>query len=114
MRISIHAPREGSDLQGHTHSVLAMQISIHAPREGSDRTQSVKLIARSNFYPRSPRGERQGAVTYTDPAEGISIHAPREGSDLFPLLCLYYIIISIHAPREGSDQCRPCRRTPAP
>ena len=55
--ISIHAPREGSDL-----SVLiplpATMISIHAPREGSDL-----------------HAQRQGFHF------GISIHAPREGSD---------------------------------
>ena len=34
-KISIHAPREGSDLFGLSLSVQ-MRISIHAPREGSD------------------------------------------------------------------------------
>ena len=33
--ISIHAPREGSDLASRNHVVLIL-ISIHAPREGSD------------------------------------------------------------------------------
>ena len=33
--ISIHAPREGSDLH-HVPAVRAIDISIHAPREGSD------------------------------------------------------------------------------
>ena len=35
LEISIHAPREGSDLLGRLCRQLA-QISIHAPREGSD------------------------------------------------------------------------------
>ena len=80
--ISIHAPREGSDvsifLGGHLHA----PISIHAPREGSDpssrmarismqlrflstlpaRGATLRLSAapagRKYFYPRSPRGER--------------------------------------------------------
>ena len=33
--ISIHAPREGSDLQ-HLGLIRRFIISIHAPREGSD------------------------------------------------------------------------------
>ena len=36
--ISIHAPREGSDLH-HVPAVRAIDISIHAPHEGSDRRQ---------------------------------------------------------------------------
>ena len=56
-RISIHAPREGSD--SHRSSrFLRRPISIHAPREGSDY---------SNM-----------GIGYDLP---ISIHAPREGSD---------------------------------
>ena len=80
----------------------------------------------SNFYPRSPRGERPcwevtGVETYEisihapregsdivtpgNPAGGhISIHAPREGSDVWVLQKNTYTRISIHAPREGSDQ----------
>ena len=35
-RISIHAPREGSDLSGLSSDIYHVAISIHAPREGSD------------------------------------------------------------------------------
>ena len=35
-RISIHAPREGSDVQASDELSLLKTISIHAPREGSD------------------------------------------------------------------------------
>ncbi len=82
--ISIHAPREGSDLLAVSCSAL-WGISIHAPREGSDRLQHLGLIRR--FV--------------------ISIHAPREGSDT--ILRPFYPggdYISIHAPREGSDSGR--------
>ena len=34
--VSIHAPREGSDLDGSPIGVAALRVSIHAPREGSD------------------------------------------------------------------------------
>ena len=57
--ISIHAPREGSDLGKVRIGQESIGISIHAPREGSD-----ELVP----------------VVFDD--IGISIHAPREGSDL--------------------------------
>ena len=58
-----------------------VRISIHAPREGSDTRKRAVIIGRANFYPRSPRGERlvQGRDVRKVPL--ISIHAPREGSD---------------------------------
>ena len=56
--ISIHAPREGSDVQQDGQDLDAVAISIHAPREGSD-----------------------GIVTGGFQRLAISIHAPREGSD---------------------------------
>ena len=57
-RISIHAPREGSDGAG-PGETRPFSISIHAPREGSDGSRD--LYSRKNIV--------------------ISIHAPREGSD---------------------------------
>ena len=81
-----------------------VRISIHAPREGSDATSQIQRRGRRDFYPRSPRGERQiyiDGAQYQDP---ISIHAPREGSDVAGIEVRYLADgISIHAPREGSD-----------
>ena len=37
LQISIHAPREGSDLAIPKALLSTVDISIHAPREGSDR-----------------------------------------------------------------------------
>ena len=52
-RISIHAPREGSD------SIMqrllqAKAISIHAPREGSDQYAQHQCTNQGDFNPRSP------------------------------------------------------------
>src|SRR5699024_10718837 len=58
-KISIHAPREGSDLSTAGRQILKSQISIHAPREGSDHRQPQKGGQQMNFYLRSPRGERR-------------------------------------------------------
>ena len=60
-QISIHAPREGSDLDFEV-ILMSCYISIHAPREGSDP----KVLRLVDLYK-------------------ISIHAPREGSDLIGL-----------------------------
>ncbi len=55
--ISIHAPREGSDLSADNPLCIAW-ISIHAPREGSDEWDDYMAKAAEDFNPRSPRGER--------------------------------------------------------
>ena len=57
------------------------QISIHAPREGSDIRYPQTGTARFYFYPRSPRGERRHSPAVGYIFAPISIHAPREGSD---------------------------------
>ena len=88
MIISIHAPREGSDLYIYAGEDLPEGISIHAPREGSD----------DDLHPSGLGGT------------SISIHAPREGSDrLVGVKKKVDDYISIHAPREGSDQAVPHR-----
>ena len=52
-RISIHAPREGSD-RVQSHPSCGQRISIHAPREGSDSHGPHSLSADWHFNPRSP------------------------------------------------------------
>ena len=124
------------------------RISIHAPRTGSDKRRNTPRFYPNDFNPRSPHGERHkpggGAATTrifqsTLPARGatrwflhhfrevtISIHAPRTGSDpatfsgtgtgshfnprsphgerlIRRLLLICNVNISIHAPRTGSD-----------
>ena len=80
--ISIHAPREGSDVAGIEVRYLADGISIHAPREGSDPGTGTGCRRVCHFYPRSPRGERLLPGVVGRGGLEISIHAPREGSDL--------------------------------
>ncbi len=56
--ISIHAPREGCDLQG-MHLSVYSGISIHAPREGCDLTRCLSVPTPSSYFnPRTPRGVR--------------------------------------------------------
>ena len=75
------------------------------PARGATERLEPQCGGHDDFYPRSPRGERQ-----KDPPGGgvgsISTHAPREGSDA---MCEQYgenSEISTHAPREGSDPFR--------
>ena len=102
--ISIHAPREGSDLATWQDLMDLAPISIHAPREGSDHcgrevrplaglflstlpargatvTRQACPAGPHHFYPRSPRGERLPTFQTVTDRWWISIHAPREGSD---------------------------------
>ena len=126
LRISIHAPREGSDRYSGIWTLESGAISIHAPREGSDqitepekfkirpfqstlpvrgatcseRATQTPMIFQSTLPVRGAtrRGRRGG------PGQPISIHAPREGSDADHKTVLdKRLRISIHAPREGSD-----------
>ena len=73
-------------------------ISIHAPREGSDLPLIAAARCRHNFYPRSPRGERRAAPASscpsvraaflsTLPARGATRQEPLEGvrvNDFYP------------------------------
>ena len=51
--ISIHAPREGSDMPPKPHHNVS-RISIHAPREGSDVANQFWADIYIHFNPRSP------------------------------------------------------------
>ena len=102
VRISIHAPRMGSDetMPG-TNDIT--YISIHAPRMGSD-------MRRANSSPRRPisihaprmGSDLPGARGHLRRGQ-ISIHAPRMGSDAVFAMPQVWWRISIHAPRMGSD-----------
>ena len=97
--ISIHAPREGSDPNRSAAPEL-LPISIHAPREGSDTACRISFRPRDSFLSTLPaRGATQiiPPVLYSNP---ISIHAPREGSDLSNILTLLpYIDFYPRSPR---------------
>ena len=79
-------------------------ISIHAPRVGSDLEEMTMNIDVTDFYPRSPRGERPSQGSVAGHQIEISIHAPRVGSDSRSGQNINRRHqISIHAPRVGSD-----------
>ena len=57
------------------------KISIHAPRGGSDVKVTVFVRIHDDFNPRSPWGERLRSKMAASLINKISIHAPRGGSD---------------------------------
>ena len=61
-RISIHAPREGSDSPGPAAPSWKTAFLSTLPARGATDTSSICSQSTGNFYPRSPRGERPGGV----------------------------------------------------
>ena len=125
VRISIHAPRMGSD-SGYGARRQGSYISIHAPRMGSDSWRPRATVIIMIFQSTLPGWGATLMLLEAVHGIVISIHAPRMGSDHTPSLAGFdckdfnprspdgerprltavgYIIvyISIHAPRMGSD-----------
>ena len=93
--------------RGESNPVQSCRISIHAPRMGSDASVCRRWFDSWHFNPRSPDGERRRQPRRQPRPLGISIHAPRMGSDadaFGPPIAVHGI--SIHAPRMGSDHAR--------
>ena len=103
VRISIHAPRVGSDRGLMVPDWREEEFQSTLPVWGATRFRPSRWRIRAYFNPRSPCGERPAQLTYRVVHAVISIHAPRVGSDLLRLADRLHRGISIHAPRVGSD-----------
>ena len=80
LKISIRAPREGSDVTPDACAPVPT-ISIRAPREGSDGILIIVSSITKKFQSALPvRGATQNQIAMNFNRE-ISIRAPREGSD---------------------------------
>ena len=126
-KISIHAPRAGSDDSVHVYSSVHNHFNPRSPC-GERLGCRPDHKTRKYFNPRSPCGERQtgeenlydkiqisihapragsdGLGRHAEVHGSISIHAPRAGSDGRPFFLAQCLLISIHAPRAGSDAKR--------
>ena len=62
-KISIHAPREGSDIETATPDEIASIFQSTLPARGATRRGKILRLWRSYFNPRSPRGERRFLVS---------------------------------------------------
>ena len=56
-------------------AIISVKISIHALREEGDSASWTSVRARYDFYPRPPRGGRQGCRRNQCRSGTISIHA---------------------------------------
>ena len=78
-KISIHAPRVGSDVLIPTQRAPSF-ISIHAPRVGSDDDDSETDAVPTYFNPRSPCGERPAAIRRSTPVASFQSTLPVWGA----------------------------------
>ena len=125
-RISIHAPRTGSDKflffvssircyfnprspHGERlpryNDLRHRRISIHAPRTGSDvhRFHLHALLSYVYFNPRSPHGERHRRLAEFCYRTQFQSTLPARGATMKISRMDSVALISIHAPRTGSD-----------
>ena len=102
-KISIHAPRTGSDATSRSVFSLSAEFQSTLPVRGATRGANLLVLKIIYFNPRSPYGERPGCGRAVTKPVLISIHAPRTGSDLHADNLGGVDGISIHAPRTGSD-----------
>ena len=80
------------------------KISIHAPRTGSDKPEKPPAAtSRRNFNPRSPHGERPPPDFDPLTEQVFQSTLPARGATNMLHLVERIMSISIHAPRTGSD-----------
>ena len=104
MRISIHAPRTGSDLYCQIKKEAMTIFQSTLPARGATAVFNRFRGYIRDFNPRSPHGERRLDIAGFAGGGAISIHAPRTGSDgRGSSVYSVGLEISIHAPRTGSD-----------
>ena len=80
LRISIHAPRTGSDVFADCNIRRVTRFQSTLPARGATATYPARFLSLCHFNPRSPHGERRDELN-TLTKRLISIHAPRTGSD---------------------------------
>ena len=80
-----------------------IRISIHAPRAGSDHGRLRRQPRRRNFNPRSPCGERLIVLLLFQIVAGFQSTLPVRGATGPSCQRRFGRSISIHAPRAGSD-----------
>ena len=92
----------GSDASRRS-ALAPIRISIHAPRVGSDTSSSRTRLCPRYFNPRSPRGERLNRVQRVAHSFLFQSTLPAWGATRSLARPRCVAIISIHAPRVGSD-----------
>ena len=102
-RISIHAPRMGSDAQTELKDTMADIFQSTLPGWGATAAAAAEVAQWALFQSTLPGWGATVPDTAGTLEYAISIHAPRMGSDHVKRHHSSQILISIHAPRMGSD-----------
>ena len=131
LRISIHAPRGGSDFEIISHSGLHSTFQSTLPVGGATWACPASRHPASHFNPRSPWGERRAAAIPSALSRGFQSTLPVGGATGKMFTQTFHkplfqstlpvggatfknytskriLIISIHAPRGGSDKIVKC------
>ena len=103
-KISIHAPRAGSDPERLSRARESNEFQSTLPVRGATITDEILDDISSNFNPRSPCGERPFLRAF-DSVRSLLFQStlPVRGATYVALNLALSPIISIHAPRAGSD-----------
>ena len=102
-RISIHAPRMGSDDCPLDAILISMRFQSTLPGWGATLRRCNPLCRARDFNPRSPDGERPNRATDNSQRSIFQSTLPGWGATMRPLTVSHGAPISIHAPRMGSD-----------
>ena len=97
-----HSPR-GERPELHDEITTSVEISIHTPREGSDLDMPYTGMYNNDFNPHSPRGERQLCACMRVKTKKFQSTLPARGATDVVFIKSQPEVISIHTPREGSD-----------
>ena len=103
-RISIHAPRVGSDIITVRRPGFLIAISIHAPRVGSDTTGDNQHRKGGRFQSTLPVWGATGRSSMVMSSSLFQSTLPVWGATRSAAACDRLSDISIHAPRVGSDE----------
>ena len=105
LKISIHAPRTGSDATHGRNGGVSLEFQSTLPARGATSLSLRRACLRENFNPRSPHGERRpGRPVGRCGLRNFNPRSPHgerpDGLDRVD----NRLDISIHAPRTGSDR----------
>ena len=100
--VSIHAPREGRDVQIAEWKDVENMFQSTRPAKGATHKESSAWSTVSSFNPRAPRRARLNIVNMYVYIIGVSIHAPREGRDvIWRCFTSYATSFNPRAPRRA-------------
>ena len=109
-RISIHAPRVGSDMRTETSSTNTPYFNPRSPCGERLRAPILRRLS-SYFNPRSPCGERRPRPSTPSLPRSFQSTLPVWGATVLVNVYPDFGRISIHAPRVGSDVVLRFRRS---